>query len=116
MIIVISPAKSLDFETPPTTTHFTLPEMLDDSEKLMSRLRKMKAKQLSGLMGISAALGELNYERYQTWNQPFNPENAKQAVLAFNGDVYQGLDAKSLTEGQFRFRVKSGFYRDCTEY
>lgn len=115
MIIVISPAKSLDFETPPTTTHFTLPEMLDDSEKLMSRLRKMKAKQLSGLMGISAALGELNYERYQTWNQPFNPENAKQAVLAFNGDVYQGLDAKSLTEGQLlslqgKVRILSGLY------
>ncbi|MFV0266450.1 MAG: peroxide stress protein YaaA [Draconibacterium sp.] len=115
MLIVISPAKSLDFETAPTTTTFTRPDMLDESEKLMSRLRKMKPKQLSELMGISAALGQLNYERNQTWQPPFTPENAKQAVLAFNGDVYQGLDAPSLTEDQLmllqnKLRILSGLY------
>lgn len=115
MLIVISPAKSLDFETPAVTAKFTMPEMLDESEKLMSRLRKMKPKQLSELMEISATLGQLNYERYQTWNQPFTAENAKQAVLAFNGDVYQGLDAVSLTEEQLltlqnKLRILSGLY------
>lgn len=115
MLVVISPAKSLDFETPATTAHYTIPEMLGDSEKLMARLRKMNPAQLSELMGISATLGQLNYERNQKWHHPFTPENAKQAVLAFNGDVYQGLDAKSLNEGQLlslqtKLRILSGLY------
>ena len=115
MLIVISPAKSLDFETPPKTQHYTMPDMLHESEKLVERLQKMKPKQLSELMSISANLGQLNYERYQTWSQPFTPENAKQAVLAFNGDVYQGLDAGSLTENQLlqlqdKLRILSGLY------
>ncbi len=115
MLIVISPAKSLDFETPAKTDHFTMPDMLSESEKLVGRLRKMKPKQLSELMGISANLGQLNYERFQTWHQPFTPENAKQAVLAFSGDVYQGLDARSLSEAQLlklqdKLRILSGLY------
>lgn len=115
MLLVISPAKSLDFETAPTTAFYTQPDMLDESKKLMTRLRKMKPKQLSDLMGISAALAQLNYERYQTWQPPFTPKNAKQAVLAFNGDVYQGLDAVSLTEDQLmllqnKLRILSGLY------
>ena len=115
MLIVISPAKSLDFETPAPTNHFTIPSMLEESEKLVARLRKMKPKQLSELMGISANLGQLNYERYQTWHQPFTPDNAKQAVLAFNGDVYQGLEAHTLSEEQLlklqnKLRILSGLY------
>jgi cytoplasmic iron level regulating protein YaaA (DUF328/UPF0246 family) len=115
MLIVLSPAKSLDFETPPVTAHFTMPEMLDESEKLMTKLRKLSPKKLSDLMGISPALGQLNYERFQTWHQPFTAENAKQAVLAFNGDAYQGLDAKTLSENQLmelqnRLRILSGLY------
>lgn len=115
MLIVISPAKSLDYNTPSVTSHFTMPEMLDESEKLVARLKKMKPKQLSDLMGISASLGQLNYERYQTWHQPFTTENAKQAVLAFSGDVYQGLDANSLSENQLlelqnKLRILSGLY------
>jgi len=115
MLIVISPAKSLDFETPPKTQHYTMPDMLEESEKLVGRLRKMKPKDLSDLMGISVNLGQLNYERYQTWSLPFTPENAKQAVLAFNGDVYQGLDANSLDEDQLlllqdKLRILSGLY------
>ena len=115
MLIVISPAKSLDFETLPKTQHYTMPDMLEESEKLVGRLRKMKPKDLSDLMGISANLGQLNYERYQTWSLPFTPENAKQAVLAFNGDVYQGLDANSLDEDQLlllqdKLRILSGLY------
>ena len=98
MLIVISPAKSLDFKTKPATAEYTIPEYLNESEKLVSKLRQMSVKKLSELMNISTALGNLNYERYQTWHLPFTPENAKQAVLAFNGDVYTGLDASTLSE------------------
>lgn len=115
MLIVISPAKSLDFNTPPVTTNYTMPEMLEDSVKLAGRLNKMSPKQLSKLMGISIDLGELNFQRYQNWQLPFTPENAKQAALAFNGDVYQGLQAESLSEkqmelAQIRVRILSGLY------
>lgn len=115
MLIVISPAKSLDFKTKPTTQEYSIPEFLNESEKLVTKLQKMSAKKLSGLMNISADLGNLNYERYQTWHLPFTPENAKQAVLAFNGDVYTGLDAPALSEeklklAQHKLRILSGLY------
>lgn len=115
MLIVISPAKSLDFKTPANTDVFTMPEMLEESEKLLTKLRKMKPNKISELMGISANLGQLNYERFQAWHQPFTPENAKQAVLAFSGDVFQGLDANTLSEEQLiklqdKLRILSGLY------
>lgn len=115
MLIVISPAKSLDYKTPVNTEVFTMPEMLEESEKLLTKLRKMKPGKLSELMGISAKLGQLNYERFQTWHQPFTPQNAKQAVLAFSGDVFQGLDANTLSEEQLvklqnKLRILSGLY------
>lgn len=115
MLIVISPAKSLDYKTPPATKKYTIPEMLDDSDKLVGRLKKLSPRQLSKLMGISKDLGELNFQRYQEWHLPFNVGNAKQAVLAFNGDVYQGLQANSLSEeklelAQKHVRILSGLY------
>lgn len=115
MLIVISPAKSLDFDTPPVTPSYTIPEMLDESVKLAERLKKMSPKQISKLMSISKDLGELNFQRYQTWHLPFTPENSKQAVMAFNGDVYQGVQADSLSEEQLvlaqtRVRILSGLY------
>jgi cytoplasmic iron level regulating protein YaaA (DUF328/UPF0246 family) len=115
MLIVISPAKSLDYKTPTFTGKYTMPELLDHSEKLIGRLIKLSPKQLSKLMGISADLGELNFQRFQQWQQPFTPENAKQAILAFSGDVYQGLDAVSLSEenlelAQKKLRILSGLY------
>ncbi|HSO87767.1 MAG TPA: peroxide stress protein YaaA [Draconibacterium sp.] len=115
MLIVISPAKSLDFETPSRISDFTIPELLKESEKLIGRLKTMSPKQLSALMDISADLGELNFKRYQEWQTPFTPENAKQAVLAFNGDVYQGLQAATLSEeklvlAQTKLRILSGLY------
>ncbi len=115
MLIVISPAKSLDFKTPPTTSTYSRPELLEESEKLIGRLKKMSPKQLSTLMGISANLGEINFQRFQSWQQPFTPENAKQAVLAFNGEVYQGLKAETLSEeklklAQSKLRILSGLY------
>jgi cytoplasmic iron level regulating protein YaaA (DUF328/UPF0246 family) len=115
MLIVISPAKSLDFKTKPTTQEYTLPEFLNESEKLVAKLQKMNAKKLSNLMNISADLGNLNYERYQSWHLPFTTENSKQAVLAFNGDVYTGLDAPTISEenlnlAQQKLRILSGLY------
>jgi cytoplasmic iron level regulating protein YaaA (DUF328/UPF0246 family) len=115
MLIVLSPAKSLDFETPAVTKNYTVPELLEQSEKLISKLKKMNPGQLSKLMNISKELGELNFRRYQNWSQPFNTDNAKQAVLAFNGDVYQGLQASSLSEkklelAQKHVRILSGLY------
>ncbi len=115
MLIVISPAKSLDFKTPPVISKYTQPEMLEEAEKLIGKLKKMSPKQLSKLMGISADLGELNFQRNQTWQQPFTPENAKQAILAFNGAVYQGLKAETLAEeklllAQSKLRILSGLY------
>jgi len=115
MLVVISPAKTLDFVTPPVTEKYSLPEMLSESEKLMKKLRRLDPEKVSNLMGISVKLGELNFTRFQSWRLPFTPENAKQAALAFNGDVYQGLDAAALTEQQFEFaqkhvRILSGLY------
>ncbi len=115
MLIVISPAKSLDYNTTPVIEKYTMPELLDYSEKLIGKLKKQSPKQLSKLMGISADLGELNFQRFQEWHQPFTPENAKQAILAFNGDVYQGLQASTLSEEQLelaqtKLRILSGLY------
>lgn len=115
MLIVISPAKSLDYTTAPTTSNYTVPEMLKESEKLIGRLQKMSSKQISELMSISPNLGELNFKRFQMWHLPFTQENAKQAVLAFNGDVYQGLDAGTFSEEQLqlaqsKLRILSGLY------
>lgn len=115
MLIVISPAKSLDFKTPPVIPEFTIPEFLHESEKLIGQLKKLSPKKLSCLMSISADLGELNFKRFQEWHQPFTPENAKQAILAFSGDVYQGLDAASFSKEQLelvqsKLRILSGLY------
>lgn len=115
MLLIISPAKSLDYETPPVINEYTVPEMLSQSEKLIGKLKKMSPKKLSDLMGISADLGELNFQRIQSWELPFTPENAKQAVLAFSGDVYQGLNAAKLSKeklqlAQQKLRILSGLY------
>jgi cytoplasmic iron level regulating protein YaaA (DUF328/UPF0246 family) len=115
MLIVISPAKSLDFKTPPVIEDYTIPEFLTESEKLIGRLRTFTPKKISALMGISDDLGELNFQRFQSWHLPFTPENAKQAILAFNGDVYQGLQAVTLSEeklklAQSKLRILSGLY------
>ena len=115
MLIVISPAKSLDTETPANYNSFTLPEMIGQSEKLVKRLKTMSPRQLSALMGISDELGELNFKRFQQWHLPFTTENAKQALFVFNGDVYQGLKAETLPIeklelAQTRLRILSGLY------
>jgi hypothetical protein len=115
MLMVISPAKTLDFETAAVTSTFTQPRYLDDSAKLIERLRKMSTADIASLMKLSDKLAGLNAARYESWQTPFNVENAKQAVLAFKGDVYTGLDADSLDAAGFEFaqkhlRILSGLY------
>lgn len=95
MFAVISPAKTLDYETPPVTRQYSEPDFLDQSQILIDRLRDFSAMDLAELMKLSMKLADLNYERYHEWSQPFDEENAKQAVLAMKGDVYTGLDAES---------------------
>ncbi len=115
MLSLISPAKSLDMETPPVTERFSQPRFLKEAEDLLSYLKPLAPQELSELMKISDKLASLNAARYQAWAPPFNLENAKQAALAFTGDVYAGLDASSLSDealnfGQEHLRILSGLY------
>ncbi|MBL4939945.1 MAG: peroxide stress protein YaaA [Lutibacter sp.] len=115
MKIVISPAKSLDFETTVPSTNFTQGNFLNEAEKLNIVLKKKTPKKLSNLMSISQKLGELNWQRNQDWELPFTLENARQAVFAFKGGVYIGLDAYSFTvdkieQLQNKLRILSGQY------
>lgn len=115
MKLVISPAKSLDFETKVPTNRVTESQFLKQSETLNKWLKKQSAKDLSALMKISDNLGQLNYERNQSWQLPFKTNTAKQAVYAFSGDVYKGLDAYSITEDKLEVlqntvRILSGLY------
>jgi len=115
MKIVISPAKSLDFESKLPTARHTQCEFLEDAAKLNAVLQKKSPQSLSKLMGISAKLGELNWQRNQDWELPFTTSNARQAVYAFNGDVYTGLDAYTISEEkqqqlQDTLRILSGLY------
>ncbi|MFC3284270.1 peroxide stress protein YaaA [Litchfieldella rifensis] len=115
MLSVISPAKTLDFETSPTTTTCTQPEFLDRSQVLIDILRDYSPQQLSELMGISDKLAGLNAARFAEWQPPFDLDNAKQAAQAFQGDVYLGLQAPSFSEADNAFaqdhlRILSGLY------
>lgn len=115
MIVVISPAKNLDYTTPPTTDKVTQPMLLDEASELITRCRELAPHEIGSLMKISDKLAQLNAERFAEWSLPFTPENAKQAVLAFNGDVYTGLDANTLDENDLAFaqdhlRILSGLY------
>ncbi|MEK6668820.1 MAG: peroxide stress protein YaaA [Pseudomonadota bacterium] len=96
MLILLSPAKSLDYDTPATTTRHTLPQFTDESAALIEVLKPYTPAQLASLMDLSDALSTLNVARYAAWQPKFTATNSKQAVLAFNGDVYEGLDAASL--------------------
>lgn len=115
MLMVISPAKTLDYDSPLATETWSQPEFLDDACELVDQLKLMEPHQISQLMKVSAKLGELNAERFQHWRAPFTPDNARQAVLAFKGDVYTGLAAETFSEADFTFaqqhlRILSGLY------
>lgn len=115
MLIVISPAKTLDYETPPVTELQSTPEFIPETKRLIKGLRELAPQDISKLMSISDKLGTLNYDRFQSWKPTFTNKNSKQAVLAFKGDVYTGLEAETLKEGDFKFaqkhlRILSGLY------
>ena len=115
MLIFLSPAKSLDYTTPPQITTHTQPAFLKQSETLIRQLRALSPADLANLMSISDPLALLNFSRYADGKLPFTPENARQAVLAFDGDVYDGLAARSMSAADLDFaqqhvRILSGLY------
>ncbi len=115
MITVISPAKTLDFETKACTSIATSPDFLDEAALLIDKLRRLSKRKLMNLMDISADLSELNLLRYQQFEPGRGGSRVKQAILAFDGDVYQGLEATQFTESDFEFaqghlRILSGLY------
>lgn len=114
MLVLLSPAKDLAQETP-LIAKATQPVLLEHSEPLVARLKTLSARKLSSLMDLSAKLGELNRERYSKWSTPFTPKNARPAVFTFNGEVYRGLDARTLSSADLDFaqhhlRILSGLY------
>ncbi len=115
MLIFLSPAKSLDYKTPPHVATHTQPAFLKQSETLIRQLRELSPADIANLMDLSDPLALLNFNRYADWRLPFSPGNAKQAVLAFDGDVYDGLSAKTLSAADLDFaqqhvRILSGLY------
>jgi cytoplasmic iron level regulating protein YaaA (DUF328/UPF0246 family) len=115
MLIVLSPAKTLDYDTPPSTDIHTKPDFIEHSAQLIDTLRELAPAQIASLMQVSDALAALNVGRYACWSPKFTRKNAKQAILAFNGDVYEGLDALSLNARQLDYaqshiRILSGLY------
>jgi len=115
MLIVLSPAKSLDYDTPAATDVHTLPGFIPRSAELIEVLKQLSPAQIGSLMGISDPLAVLNAGRYASWSRKFSDRNAKQAVLAFNGDVYEGLDAPGMSGKQLAYlqqhvRILSGLY------
>tara|TARA_A100001037_G_C15125483_1_gene625949 strand:- start:1295 stop:2086 length:792 start_codon:yes stop_codon:yes gene_type:complete len=115
MLAIISPAKTLDFVSPSNTKKFSHPSYLEESAQLIKSLKDFSIGEISSLMGISKNLAELNKNRYENWELPFTSQNAKPALLAFKGDVYQGIDVESytqydLTAAQKHIRILSGLY------
>ena len=115
MIVVISPAKKLDFETVAPTKKHTQAPFLSQSETLIHELRKKKPSDISKMMKLSDSLTELNVQRYKDFSLPFTPENSKQAMFAFKGDTYVGLDADSMKANEIKYaqkhlRILSGLY------
>lgn len=115
MKIIISPAKSLDFENKAATSLYTQPQFIPQSEKLNKKLKTLSKSTIGDLMKISPALSALNYERNQAWTTPFSTENAKQAIYSFTGEVFRGIEVNSLDPNkilllQDRLRILSGLY------
>ncbi len=114
-LIVLSPAKTLDFERKLNCKQSTIPSFLQESKSLINYLLKMKKEEIGKLMSISQKLTDLNYERYRSWNKDFNITNARHAISCFTGDVYKGLDVNSfssddLNYSQHHLRILSGLY------
>lgn len=114
MLILLSPAKSLNFE-PTDIPEFTMPRLLDDSDRLMKVLKQKSVRSLKQLMSVSENIAELNFQRFQEYERPFRIGDTKQSLLAFNGDVYTGMQADTFTEEDLDFaqehvRILSGLY------
>ena len=115
MLMVLSPAKSLDYKTPPHVSQYSQPAFLEHSQELIDGLRKLSPADIARLMDLSDPLAVLNFNRYADWSLPFTPDNAKQAALAFDGDVYDGLAAREMSAADLAFaqdhlRMLSGLY------
>ena len=116
MILIISPAKKLDFsEETRYTQNYSMPAHLEESQKLINSLSKMSKKKIGQLMDISPALSQLNFDRYQNYHTPFTPDNAKQALLSFKGEVYLNMEVDSYEEAEYEYaqkhlRILSGLY------
>ena len=115
MIIVISPSKTLDFETKPRIATHTVPEFLGESQQLIKKLRTYSVDNLSKLMDISEKLSVLNWNRFRDFTAPFTPDNSRQALLAFKGDVYEPIEVELFHTKEFEFaqkhlRILSGMY------
>ncbi len=115
MLIAISPAKKLDYNSPAPLTRHSLPMHLDKAAELIEIMRQKDSFEIASLMKLSMNLADLNMQRYQDWHTPFTADNAKQALFAFSGDVYQGLDAATLSidninYAQDHLRILSGLY------
>ncbi|OYP33837.1 peroxide stress protein YaaA [Rhodopirellula sp. MGV] len=115
MLILLSPSKRLDYDSPIKSKIKTTPELIDASAELAIELKKLSAKDIRSLMGISDELAALNRERFQDWKSPMPDVDTRQAALAFKGDVYFGLEAETLTAKQLEYaqdhlRILSGLY------
>ncbi|MDX8407357.1 MAG: peroxide stress protein YaaA, partial [Mariprofundaceae bacterium] len=115
MLLIVSPAKKLDIEKPAPLQTFSQPQYLDEAARLIGILRELDSFQIADLMKLSIKLADLNMARYQQWHTPFTADNSKQAIFAFQGDVYQGMDAASMSEDDIDFaqrhlRILSGLY------
>lgn len=113
--MIISPAKRLDFESPLACAEYSQPVFLERSKILIERLRALSPAEIASLMGVSDALALLNFHRFADWRPPFAPDNARQALLAFDGDVYAGLQARQMSADDLAFaqrhlRILSGLY------
>ncbi len=115
MIVLLSPAKSLDYESPLLTKRATKPRFIEDSAELISHLRKLSVGKLGKLMSISDTLAQLNHDRFASWEEEFTKGNSRPAILAFTGDVYQGIELDQWGKEEFevaqkRVRILSGLY------
>ncbi|MBN1951611.1 MAG: peroxide stress protein YaaA [Bacteroidales bacterium] len=115
MILILSPAKNLDFNSEIHYQGHTMPDFLNSSNTLISKLKKFSPDELGALMDISPKLAELNFIRYRQWSRITSPENARPAIFTFNGEVFNGLQARSLSTGAIEFaqehlRILSGLY------
>ncbi|PIK15796.1 peroxide stress protein YaaA [Halobacteriovorax sp. JY17] len=115
MLVIVSPAKKLDFETSSPISDFVEPKFIEKSKELIRDLRKCSPAEVSKMMKLSEALTDLNVQRYKSFKTPFTPKNAKQAIFSFKGDTYVGFDAETLSAPQIKYaqkhmRILSGLY------